>query len=67
MVATISSFVPGDRVIICAADDFFAFVDGWRGVVTGENMGNLEITCQRPDGPKILYVPPAQVSLNLGG
>lgn len=62
MVATLSSFVPGDKVMICAADDFYAFVDSWRGVVTGENMGNLEITCQRPDGPKVIYVPPAQVS-----
>lgn len=67
MAATLSTFAPGDRVIICAADDFYAYVDGWRGVVTGENMGNLEIECHRPDGVKTLYVPPGQVSLNLGG
>lgn len=65
MVATLSSFAPGDKVIICAADDFYAFVDGWRGVVTGENMGNLEVKCHRPDGEKTLYIPPGQLAFTV--
>lgn len=62
MLPTLSSFAPGDKVMICAADDFYGFVDGWRGVVTGENMGKLEVTCMREDGQKTIYVPAAQVS-----
>ena len=25
----------GDRLMVCAKDDFYAYVDGWRGRVTG--------------------------------
>jgi hypothetical protein len=59
------NFEPGDRVVICAADDFFAYVDGWRGTVTGFNMGNVEVQCARPDGVKTLYVPAAQLALSV--
>ncbi len=62
MPATLSSFTPGDKVIICAADDFYAFVDGWRGVVTGENMGLIEVKCVRADGEKTLYIKPGELS-----
>lgn len=62
MVATLSSFTPGDKVIICAADDFYAYVDGWRGVVTGYNNGLIEVTCQRADGEKILYIRAGELS-----
>ncbi|CAN7304304.1 hypothetical protein [Acidovorax delafieldii] len=62
MVATLSSFTLGDKVIICAADAFYAYVDGWRGVVTGYNNGSIEVTCQRPDGRKVLYIDPGQLS-----
>lgn len=52
----------GDRVQIVAADDFYAYCDSWRGVVTGYNGGAIEVQCQRPDGVKTLYVPEAQLS-----
>lgn len=55
----------GDRVVICAADDFFAYVDGWRGTVTGWNNGLAEVQCARPDGVKTLYVPPGQLALSV--
>lgn len=58
-------FEPGDRVVICAADDFFDYVDGWRGTVTGFNMGAVEVQCARPDGVKTLYVPAAQLALTV--
>lgn len=59
-------FNPGDKVIICAADDEYAFVDGWRGTVTGFQSGHVEVTCQRPDGEKLLYVPQGQLSHTVG-
>lgn len=59
------TFEPGDRVIICAADDFYAYVDGWRGTVTGQNNGLVEVTCARPDGIKTLYVPAGQLALTV--
>lgn len=55
----------GDNVIVCARDEFFAFVDGWHGVVTGWNGGAVEVTCSRPDGFKTLYVPENQLTLDL--
>ena len=51
--------------MICAADDFFAYVDGWRGTVTGFNNGTVEVQCARPDGVKTLYVPAAQLVLTV--
>lgn len=59
------TFEPGDRVIICAADYFYAFVDGWRGTVTGQNNGLVEVTCTRPDGTKTLYVPAGELALTV--
>lgn len=57
----------GDPVCIRADDDFFAFVDGWKGRVTAWNNGLAEVKCQRPDGEKILYVPPGQLDLSITG
>lgn len=53
---------PGDALVICAADDFFAFVDGWRGRFAGVNCGAAVVECMRPDGMKTLFVPPAQLA-----
>ena len=55
-------FLIGQKVQIVAADDFFAFVDGWRGNVTGYNSGQVEVTCIREDGPKVFYVPEGQLA-----
>lgn len=60
-----SRLVPGDNVLICAADEFYSFVDGWIGKVTGFQSGCVEVTCDRLDGVKVLFVPEAQLMLSL--
>ena len=59
-------FLHGDRVQITpqTPDDkkFWAFVDGWTGTVTGINMGNVIVTCERQDGQKTFFVPPANLT-----
>jgi len=54
-------FRVGDLVLITAKDDFFAFVDGWPGRVSGFNNGLVEVKCQREDGEKTFYVPADQL------
>lgn len=58
-------FKPGDHVMVCAKDDFFAFVDGWRGNVTGTNSGLVVVECQREDGTKTLFVPADELRLTV--
>ncbi|AVO42737.1 hypothetical protein [Simplicispira suum] len=60
-----SAFDAGDWVVIHAKDDFFAFVDGWRGTVQGTNEGLYEVACMRPDGMKTLFVPADQLALTV--
>lgn len=55
----------GDRVIITAKDDFFAFVDGWTGRVVGLNNGLVTVECPRVDGTKTLFVPADQLMLSV--
>lgn len=57
----LDSLKPGTRVMICAADEFFAYVDGWTGTVIGVNSGLAVVECQREDGAKTFYVPAAQL------
>lgn len=61
-----------DRVIITAKDDFFAYVDGWRGTVTGLNNGLVAVTMPGQqlghDGPSPLltfFVPADQLALSV--
>jgi hypothetical protein len=63
--STISGKIPfvGDRVQIVAADEFFAYCDGWKGTVQGLNEGLFEVECQREDGNKTLFVPGAQLAM----
>lgn len=56
---------PGDAVIITAKDEYFAFVDGWRGTVTGNNNGLVVVECARVDGLKTFYVPADQLTLSV--
>lgn len=56
---------PGSAVIVRAADDFYKFIDGWRGVVADmpSAAGGVWITC-RPDlaGPDLHFlIPPEQL------
>lgn len=55
----------GDRVIVCAADDFFGFIDGWVGTVTGFTSGVAIVKCLRPDGEKTFFIPPAQLAITV--
>jgi hypothetical protein len=61
-------FTTGAAVMICAADDMFAYADGWRGKVAGFNMGLAEVRIPHsdPDGPACgfvtLFVPPSQLA-----
>lgn len=65
MAASINTFEPGDRVVINARDDFYGYVDGWRGTVTGFNGGAVEVQCMRSDEVKTLYVPADQLALTV--
>lgn len=63
---------PGQAVIIVAADAFFGFCDGWHGRVSqrkeypgGWNNGLAVVECQRADGTKVFFVPPAQLALSV--
>lgn len=56
---------PGDKVVITAKGEFFAFVDGWRGTVTGLNNGLVTVECLRVDGVKTLFVPADQLMLSV--
>lgn len=56
---------PGDAVLITAKDEYFAFVDGWRGTVAGLNNGLVVVECVRVDGLKTLFVPAAELTLSV--
>lgn len=56
---------PGDSVLITAKGEFFAFVDGWRGKVTGLNNGLVTVECARVDGVKTLFVPADELTLSV--
>jgi uncharacterized protein YkvS len=56
---------PGDAVIITAKNDFYRFVDGWRGTVTGLNNGLVVVECARVDGLKTFYVPADELTLSV--
>jgi uncharacterized protein YkvS len=56
---------PGDAVLITAKGEFFAFVDGWRGKVTGLNNGLVTVECVRVDGTKTLFVPADELTLSV--
>lgn len=56
----------GDTVLIDATKDpEWAFVDGWRGKVTGINNGTPVVECVRVDGLKTLFVPPRLLTLSV--
>lgn len=65
MAFGINTFDQGDRVVVDAKDDFYAFVDGWRGTVVGFNGGAVEVHCARPDGMKVLFVTPENLVLSV--
>lgn len=42
--------------------EFWAFFDGYRGVVRGMNNGFVEVVCQHPEGPKTLFIQPENLT-----
>jgi len=69
----LAGFKIGDRALICARDEFYAFVDGWRGTVTGFQSGCVVVKGPgmvgqgmqggADDAPEItLFVPADQLS-----
>jgi hypothetical protein len=59
----------GDSVLICAADNFYAFIDGWRGTIQRFQQGFAVVVCERmEDGKSVLkefFVDPAQCALTI--
>ena len=51
------SLLVGTPVKIRAADDFYAFVDGWTGVVSGQQAGVAVVKCSSAEGEKTFFVP----------
>lgn len=51
----------GEKVIIRAKGGFYAYVDGWDGIVDGYNNGLVVVRCVRADGVKTLFVKPDEV------
>lgn len=67
-----ASFRVGDRVVITAKDDFYSYVDGWRGAVAGLNNGLVTVHVPGkqvgPTGPTPLltfFVPADQLALTV--
>ena len=71
-MASLSTLLYDDKVMIVAKDAYYAYVDGWRGRVTGSASGHVEVKgpgmlglgCQgtADNAPEItLYVPHDQL------
>lgn len=70
-MARLEDFKPGDRVVITARSQDWAFVDGWRGTVAGYQSGT--VVCRGPgmvsagfqgsgDGvPEVTFLVPADL------
>lgn len=56
-------FRTGNRVLIAARDDFYSYIDGWTGYVSGFASGCVWVECMREDGTKSFLVPPDQLRL----
>lgn len=57
-----ASFVIGSRVVVRAKDDFYAFIDGWRGTIARFQQGFAVVECMRSDGLKTFFVPPSELA-----
>ncbi len=52
----------GAAVTVIADDDFYRFIDGWHGTVSGYSAGCVQIDCINPDGQAVQFlVPPDQL------
>ncbi|KAI3589310.1 hypothetical protein D9X30_4893 [Cupriavidus sp. U2] len=48
----------GDRVRVRAADDFYAYIDGWTGTVHGYKSGYVEVHCTGDAGQPLEFLVP---------
>lgn len=51
-------FLIGAPVIICAKDDFYAYIDGWRGVINDFTQGYYKVDCINKDGEPVQFMIP---------
>lgn len=59
------AFLIGAPVVICAADDFYAYIDGWTGSVIDYVNGYAKVLCTNKDGQLVEFlVPPDQLRDN---
>lgn len=59
------AFSIGALIVVCASDDFYRFIDGWKGKVTGYKNGLNVITCINPDGQEVeFYVPDSDLRMD---
>lgn len=65
MAGALLGFRVGDRVIVTARDDFYAFIDGWVGRVSGETAGHVQIEVHDDGITKVFLVPPDQLRLTV--
>lgn len=66
-MAFLSGFHVGDPVIVTAKDDFYAFIDGWRGRVTGHEAGCVRIEVPHEGLQKVFLVPADELRLTVSG
>jgi hypothetical protein len=62
-------FRPGDYVMVTAKDDFYAYIDGWRGRVgSAEGLpdGNVRVEVADEGITKLFIVPADQLALTVG-
>jgi hypothetical protein len=58
-----SAVSTGKKVIVAAADDFYAFIDGWHGKIRFPcwRAGYVIVVCDRSDGLKEFLIPVEQL------
>jgi hypothetical protein len=62
-----NTFRVGDRVMVTAKDDFYAYIDGWRGrVFAFESWGAVWIKVDDEGVDKRFLVPADELALTVG-
>lgn len=61
-----NTFRVGDSVMVTAKDDFYAYIDGWRGRVIGFQAGCVNVKVPRDDIEMEFFVPADQLVLTVG-
>jgi hypothetical protein len=61
----VSTLRVGDRVMVTAKDDFYAYIDGWRGCVSGFQNGLVWVVVDSEDIEKRFLVPSDELALTV--